>query len=403
MFNFIDYLLKVTENTESPEEFWRWAGISCLSIVLRDNVYAEIPILGKIYPNMYVILFGDSGIVRKGGPCKFVGKLIQAIGNTKFINGRSSMQAVVRELGLSYTNKQGFMITGASGAMYTEELASFAIQDPATVPLLIDLYDFHENWNSNLVSGNLKLSNVCLSLLAASNSDLFRSTFTEMAIKGGLLGRTMIVKADKGRKRVSMFDMGKKTVQNEQDTSAGLQPLIDHLRKLATIKGPLNASDDAITEYNTWYYDLPDEEFNDKIGFGSRLGTHVIKVALALAAARDDFSCLIEQRDVEEAIIRCKEIKVAYKGIAAGIGYSTTAYQTSLVIKTILAAPNQHIKRKKLIQKLLGDVEQDGLDKIIALLVQGGLAAEVSINMEPGIKITAEGIDVLVYGKMITE
>ena len=91
---------------ESPTIFWKWSAISCLSAVLRDNVYLTLPI-GLIFPNQYVILLADSGGARKGAPCKFAFKLIKGVGNTKYINGRTSIQAVVKEMGQTYTNDTG--------------------------------------------------------------------------------------------------------------------------------------------------------------------------------------------------------------------------------------------------------------------------------------------------------
>lgn len=395
MFNFVNYLLQVTENTESPQEYWRWAALSCLSVILRDNVYVENPILGKVYPNMYIILYGGSGI-RKGAPCQFVGKLISSIGNTKFINGRSSMQAVVKELGMSYTTGNGHMISGASGVMYSEELSSFAVSDPATIPLMVDLYDYHETWKSNLVSWSSQLKNVCVSMLAGSNSDMFRAVYGEFAIRGGLLGRTLLINAEKSRKRISLFDMQNKGLYD-------LNPLVNHLRELTKVKGKIEANEDAIKEYNSWYYSIPEEVMNDRIGFGLRLGTHVLKIAIALSSARAGFDKRIEKCDIEEAIGLSSEVKKCYRSIIAGIGYSSESYQTSLVTLAIIKSPGNHITRKNLCQRLLGDVELDKLDKILNFLVQSGFVMELSKGNEPGYKITSEGINVLVHGRDLND
>ena len=143
MFNFIDYYLNYTAEAESPTEFWKWSAIATLSAILKNNVFIEYSI-GSVFPNLYVILYSDSGVARKAAPCKFAGKLIQLIGNTKFISGRASMQAVVRELAQTHATEKG-IISEATGILYSEELSAFAVRDPATIPLLTDLYDPHEN------------------------------------------------------------------------------------------------------------------------------------------------------------------------------------------------------------------------------------------------------------------
>lgn len=390
MWNFIEHLIETTKEAESPTEFWRWSAISALSAVLRDNVVLDCPI-GAIFPNMYIILFSDSGIARKAAPCKFAGKLVQHVGNTKFIAGRATMQAVVRELGRAYTNERGDIIQGAAGLLYSEELSSFVVDDPASIPLFIDLYDYHEKWASNLISINTALKNVCLGLLAASNSDLFNSVYTEKAIKGGLLGRTLIIKQDRPRHRRSLFDM--------KPIDSGVDQLKKHLVRISRLKGSLTLLPEALLEYNSWYKAIPDEVFVDRIGFGSRLGTHVAKLSISLAASREDFDKSINKLDIEQAISICQDLRGTYKSLSFGIGSSSTSYLTSLVLKAIVSSEKFHITREKLIQRTFGDIESaEVLDRVLLLMVQGGIVEERSLSNFVGYKLTVKGYEMLTGG-----
>src|SRR5688572_31191779 len=109
------------------------------------------------------------------------------------------------------------MVSGASGLMYSEELSSFLVDDPVAIPLLIDLYDYHEVWESKLITSHWKLKEVCLSLLCASNSNLFKSVYTERAINGGLLGRTFIIREERARHRKSLIDFSKLELNGQID------------------------------------------------------------------------------------------------------------------------------------------------------------------------------------------
>lgn len=391
MFNFIEQLIEFTNEAESPEQFWRWSAIATLGSTLRDNIYLECPI-GTIYPNLFIILYSDSGICRKANPCKFASKLIHEVGNTKLLAGRASMQAVVRELGKARTNDRGEIIIGASGLLYSEELSSFIVDDPVTIPLLIDLYDYHEEWSTNLISASSTLKNVCLSLFAATNSDLFNGVYTEKAIKGGLLGRTLIIKMDRPRHRKSLLDLG--SIDEEK-----FKILINHLKKIGKLKGKIYFLADAQKEYNDWYYAIPDEIFVDRIGFGSRLGTHVLKVAIALAAAREDFNKEIYKKDVIEAIELCQGLRQTYKQLSFGIGVSTSSYQASIIIKAMIGEPNFSITRKKLIQRTFGDIDSvTVLDGLIMLMSQGGLIDEGAVGNEVGYRLTKKAIEMLAGG-----
>lgn len=384
MFNFIDALLEHTKDTESPTEWWRWAALSAISATLRDNVYIRVPKIGNIYANTYIILYSESGI-RKGAPCKFAKKLIEQVGNTKFIKGRASMQGVIKELAL-VKNGANRVLKGASALLYSEELSSFAIEDPATIPLLTDLYDFHTEWDTNLVSYDCKLQNVCLSMLAGSNSKLFKSVYTDQANTGGLLGRTLIVKEETLRQKKSLFEFDELPEDNEKE-----ERLVQHLQKLAELKGamrPFNVQ--TAKYYNDWYNSIPDEIFYDRIGFGQRLGTHVAKVAMLLACARDDFSLYIEKADFEQAINLVQGLRRNYQLISASIGGSPVSKQSALVIKAIMDVG--HIGRKQLILHTFGEIaDVTQLDAILLLLMQGGLIQEVGLHGEPGYKLTALG------------
>ena len=382
-FNFIDYFIKYTEQAESPEAFWRWAAISTLSATMRSNVFVKCSI-GTIYPNMFIILFSDSGIARKAAPCKFAGRLLQDVQATKFINGRATMQAVIKELSLANTNEKGDLISGASGLLYTEELSSFAVQDPATIPILTDIYDYHESWATNLISGSYRLKQVCVSLLAASNSDLFRAVYTEQAIKGGLLGRTFIIKQDSARHRKSLLDL--------QESTMDYQPLLAHLKRVKTMKGGVSFTEKATTLYNDWYYGMPNDYFQDKIGFSSRLGTHVLKVALALGVARGDFEMELNEWDIQEAIELCGVVKQNYKGIILATGASTLAAATALVLKIIATQPKHTIKREKLIQMMLGEVRMDDFDTIMLMLCNANMVKEFAKNSAVQYELTANGV-----------
>lgn len=381
------------KDAESPDNFWRWSAISCLSAALRNNVYLETRI-GKILPNMYIILYADSGAARKGAPVKFSGKLLNLMQCTKVVAGRTSMQAAIKELGGVFTNDRGRIINGSAGLLYSEELAALMVQDPATIDLLIELYDYHENWTSNLVnSGKTKLKDVCLSLLAASNSDLFTKSYAAQGIKNGLIGRTMVIKEEKARKRMSLLDL-------PPIDEAKIIELVAHIEKINKVQGVLKLTPEAHRHYNEWYYGAPQELFTDKIGYASRLGTHVFKVAIALAAAREDFpEMYIGVEEIDKAINLCIEVKRNLKSVTIGTGSNTGAYQCGLIVKAVIAEPRHRITRKKLIQRLLGEVDVEGIDAALMLLQQGGLMIEQVLDSEITIAITEKGINVLVLGE----
>lgn len=387
MDNFIDYVVKYQASTESPDDYWKWSAIACIGALMRNQVYYETQI-GKVYPNIYVIILAKSGVTRKAAAPKFIGKLIQECGNTKFINGRASMQAVVRELGATYSSPTGHTISGASGILYTEELSAFLVQDPASIPLLIDLYDYHETWQTNLISGSIKLKEVCVSMLAASNFDLLKLVFSDVAIKGGLLGRTFFVTANKAKHRKSLLDL--------QMSEMSIEPLVKHLKRINLLQGKIGTTTDSKDYYNDWYYSVPDEILGDQQGFGSRIGTHVLKIAMIVAASRHDFKMLIEVQDFERAVRLCMPFVKAYKQMLAGVGASENSKSMALLLKLILEAPRMAIAHSTLMEKAYADFKDSAqVEALVLMLVQGGLITTIGIFIGnenvPGYELSEKG------------
>ncbi len=96
MTNFLELYLKYTEGFESPTSFFRWSAIATVAATLRDNCYRK---MGgdddRLYPNLYVLTLADSSMHRKAKPTGIAGDLVAAVGNTKLVRGRTSIQALL--------------------------------------------------------------------------------------------------------------------------------------------------------------------------------------------------------------------------------------------------------------------------------------------------------------------
>src|SRR4051812_42124376 len=114
--DFIDY----TSAYESPTDFFYWSALAGVSAVLRDSCYL---MLGdtKLFPNIYVLIVANPAM-RKAKPLNSTVELVKHVENTKIIEGRTSIQAVIQRLGDIERRKNGQSITGASGFIFSEEI-----------------------------------------------------------------------------------------------------------------------------------------------------------------------------------------------------------------------------------------------------------------------------------------
>ena len=72
--NWLDTWMKYTENTEPPELYRLWCGVSTVAAVLQRKCYLCWGLNTSLYPNMFIVLVGPSG-ARKGtamAPAKFM-------------------------------------------------------------------------------------------------------------------------------------------------------------------------------------------------------------------------------------------------------------------------------------------------------------------------------------------
>lgn len=336
--------------------------------VLRNNCYL---LLGdtRIYPNIYVLIIANPAM-RKAKPLNSIIELVKGVNNTKIIEGRTSIQAVIQRLSEIERLKDGRSISGASGIIYSEEVSAMFTEDDANIPVLTDIYDFKSSYTSALVSrGTTKLTDVVVSMLGASNEELLRPVFNNRAIYGGLLSRCLIVYGDRVRHRNSlMFEDARK-----YDPS-GLQKLINDIGKL---KGIFHISDDAKHYYDKWYNETCPQLENraNRTGAEGRIHTNILKIAMILAAA--EYRKLeIDVPILEKAIEKVQSLFVNYKRLTLGSGKSKDSDAKVLFLKILWSAGSERnyaATRREVVNRSWGDMSSEELDSIERNLLEGGL------------------------------
>lgn len=386
--NFLEAYLKVTEYAESPTSYLHWGGLVCLAATLRDNVYFEHPArLTRVYPNIYVLLFGESSNVRKATPLDTVEKLLRGtkgVNNTKVVGGRASMQGVMKTLATSENGSP----PGGSGIMIARELAAFYAKDNMTIPYLTDLYDFKEFYDGHLASYDIPpIKNLCLSLFAGTNDVMAQTLIDTSAKEGGLMGRSFIISEERRRLIDSGFE------DHEYPTDDSWIPLQIFLKQLSTVKGPVHFSEPARKWYNDWYHTLDFEKLRTRTGYEGRMQTHVQKVAVILAAARSNFDRIVELEDVQYAIKLVTERLIIYKKMMYGSGQAPNASFQVLVSNELYKSKNNWMSRMQLLFNLHGNVTGTQLDEIMKDFIDSGLIIESSNKGTMGYKMTQLFLD----------
>lgn len=392
-FNFVEKLLEVTKIVESPTSYLEWCAYSTIASVLRHNVYYDVKSRRtKIPPNIYVILVGDSGSTRKSTPLKIANSLIKAVGNTKLVEGRASIQGILKEMAEVKIVEAGGKrkrLSDAAITLYSEELAGFIVKDPSTTAILTDIYDFKDSHDIILkTQETVHLKNVCVNLFSATNNAFLQDMFTQQDVYGGLVGRTFFVIEERARHK----DLGLRDTTTDSDW----EPLIKHLNYLSGLEGPVKLTEEALEWLEWWYENTNFQLYESKTGYEPRAHTHALKLAVIFAAAEEGWQLLIEKHHCEKAVDLVTKMRKNYHKIVATAGYSSD--MTRQAIKDITAILFQHpetpMSRDEILRLLFGRIDVESLDRAILTLDQTGFV-QVSGTNKPLYSLTPKGKEMI--------
>jgi hypothetical protein len=384
---FVEEYVSFFKDYESPTSFWKWTAYSCVAAVLRDSIYVKQGDL-ITYPNIFVLLLAQSA-GRKGHPVNTAQRLIEAIGNTKVIAGRTSIQAIIDELGhVETSSKTGKLVKGGSAIFIASELAAGMVADDAAISILTDIYDFKANFKHHLRStGRSKIDKIVFSMLAASNAELLKSIYTGAAIFGGLLGRTFLVTPSEYREPNSLFDQ-----EAEMERFA---KVVELLQAVTQLQGQIYVTEDAKKEYNEWYKPHYKSLIHkqDKSGILGRVHMNVVKLAMILMA--NDMELTLRKKHIEEAISECMSLLPNYQTFTMSSGKSSISEAGGLLFAALLDSPDYTISRKKFLERNWTNVDAELLDKCVVTLEQSGMIESILSGSNIDYRLTTKAKNAL--------
>lgn len=364
--SWLDDIVVSTRESESPERYWWFAGLSAISAVIKKRVFLD-RFFYKLYPNTYVLLVSARSGLRKGVPIALAKNLLEEVNNTKIISGRNTIQAVITEMSKQYTLENGAVLSEAQGILISDEFAMFLQDNQEALTILTGLQNTHEHetsWKNTIKGSPVEtLKSPCIQLLGASNEALFESVVKGRDIEGGFLARTFVV-----------YESERRCINPLVDRPENLWPIKDmasHLKSLKDVKGEFQWTDPAKLLYKDWYHKLCKTKFDDKTGSTERLGDQVLKVAMLMALANGK-KLLIEEEVLEEAIEHSEECVTGAVKVSRYSGKSEISESQRRVLDVLMKAENHSLSRKKLLNKLYPDLTAITLDRVIDTLEQAG-------------------------------
>ena len=327
----------------------------------------------KLYPNIYVMLVGPSGI-KKGLPIRVAEKLVTELKVTKVISGRSSVQAIIEHLGMQTMNTDGSLQKTASAFIVSGEFSQSILDDQQAFTILTDLYDsqWKDEYTNLLKAGKSILKEVYLTMLSASNQVHLHSVIGQRDIQGGFIARTLFV---------NEVTRNKKNALVRQQAKIDYESLTEHLKAINLLSGEFHYTNPAADFYEDWYniYE-PDED--DNTGTNNRLPDTVLKVAMLISLSRG-FDMLINIEDLQQAIEVCMDCAQSTREITEHAPSQTTNESSKnaiLIMETIVKTPEFRMARTDLIKKLWRKMNSYDISRAVESLAEAKALEEKRVD-----------------------
>lgn len=267
-------------------------------------------------PNFYIVLVGPPGVAAKSTTAKIGYRLLAEVPGIHFGPASITWQALIvsleeaKELVAMPGTTEDDLLSAERFPMacvtsVVSELGTFLKpHDDDMIDVLVDLWDgqLGPAWERKTkTSGQGSIENPWLNVIGCTTPGWMRRNFPEHLIHGGLTSRIIFVYADKKRQLVAFPS----EVVDADEFEAEGKRLVEDLVQISELFGAYEKSKEAIVWGTDWYKALwasrPAHMASDRYdGYISRKQTHVMKLAIVLAASSRN-ELVITKEDMETA------------------------------------------------------------------------------------------------------
>lgn len=365
--NWLEGYLAYTAESESPEDFHIWTGISAIAGALRRRVYVDMGYF-LVYPNMYIVLVSPPGRCKKSTAMRLGRGVLGQVPGLEF-----SVDSVTRErfiMDLSQAYKDGH----SSMTAYSSEFASLLTSSGMDmVVFLTDIFDSPNEWaHKTKSSGTTKIKNPFLNLIAATTPDWISRSMPLDTVGIGLTSRIVFVYSDTPRRKPP-----RPKLSDAQNALAIM--LAEDLNKIAAIAGEYTFSPDAEKMYDEWYLDRvenPNPTGDSRLsGYYERKPVHLLKVAMILAAAETD-ETVLQTKHLELAFGLFDRIESKMPLVFAGVGKNPLQGDITAIMTKVLNEP-AGVSLQELVRQFSHSVRREELMEILDTLVLMGTVVQI--------------------------
>lgn len=366
--DWLDGWMLYMHNSEPPESFKFWTGISVIAAALQRKCFVRWGTL-TYFPNLYILLVGPSAS-RKGtamGP----GKDLIEDAKIPIASESTSAQALIRSMmrvdNSPITKDSGEMQLHSSLTIYSEEFTVFLGYDNKDMmSYLCRWYDCPRNFIYETISRDVEeVVGVWTNLIGATTPALIRTSMPIDAVGGGLMSRTICIYEEKKGKNVII------PIQTKEEVEL-YQYLLWDLEKIFLYSGEFNVTESFIDKWTDWYTNVANSEpkFSDPRleGYVGRRPTHVFKLSMIMSASRGEGPKLvITGNDLDRAIRTLEGVENKMPLVFSGIGKTEVSRLIPDVV-SFLSTSGGRVAKDVLMRKFYTEADEYTMGNVIKTL-----------------------------------
>jgi hypothetical protein len=360
--NWIQAYLAYTAESESPEEYHVWVGLSAISGAIRRKAFFDMSYF-LLYPNLYVVLVGPAGRCKKSTAMRIGRSLLSEVPGLNFTTDSVTRERLILDLSQSFADGHSSMTA------YSSEFASLLTSSGMDmVVFLTDIFDSPNEWTHRTkTSGTQKIKAPYLNLIGATTPDWIAKAMPLDTVGIGLTSRIIFVYQDQPRVRPPFPEL------NPEQKALG-ELLRDDLVAMSAISGQYTFAPDAKKWYEDWYVERvgnPNVSGDPRLaGYYERKPMHLIKVAMLVAASFRD-EPIMTLKDTQIAMNLLEQVEGRMPQVFANVGKNLLTIDYDAVSNAILASESG-LTIGQLMEMFKHSVRKDELTEVLDTLIVMG-------------------------------
>jgi len=388
--DWLDGFMLLTENSEPPVLFRKWAGVSAISSALMRKVKINLGISLTFYPNFYIVLVGPSA-TGKGTAMKFAYDILEQVPGIKMTAQATSFQALIKKqqhVNLTDTNiETGKQVYHSSITVFSNEFTVFlGYHNRELMAALCDWYDCPSKWAYDTVGrGQEKIVGCWINIIAGTTPDNIQESIPTAAIGGGLTSRIIFVNETKRDKVVVFHSASEREIELQQR-------LVHDLEQISLMSGSFSFTESAVAFYSKWCHiaaanpPIQDPKFD---GYCGRRRNHLLSLAMVCSASRSNDLALTED-DLIRAADMMNEVENKMSTVFRGIGRSDIASLINDAIIFIENSLTDEVPMHEFARHFEGHMDKFTIDRVLQTLE---VANHVVIIRSPGMSAKIKILD----------